>query len=153
DENAFPDRTLDDREEEKQKRPKITDRYLMYMLGRFLKPYTWQLVGVFVLLLIVSGLNLLLPYFVKLTVDGPIKTGDVDGLTRFGVYYIATIAAIFILRFAYTYWLQYIGQDALMNLRQEMFEHIIKQDMTYFNHTPVGKLTARFSNDIEALTE
>jgi len=144
---------LDDQEEERQKRPKITDRYLMYMLARFLKPYQWQLSGVFGLLLIGSGLNLLLPYFVKLTVDGPIKTGDGDGLITFGMYYIVTIALIFILRFVYTYWLQSIGQNALMNLRQELFEHIIKQDMTYFNHTPVGKIISRFSNDIEALTE
>lgn len=147
--------TLDDREEEKQKRGtiKITDRYLVYMLGRFLKPYRMQLIGVFVLLVVVSGLNLLLPKLVQSAVDGPIASGDADGLAPFGLAYLATIALIFILRFVYTFWLQAIGQNTLMNLRQQLFEHIIKQDMNYFNHTPVGKLTARFSNDIEALTE
>jgi len=144
---------LDDREEEKQKRPNITDRYLLYMLGRFLKPYRLQLLGVFILLIIVSALNLLLPKLVQSAVDGPIASGDADGLAPFGIAYLAAIFFIFLLRFAYTFWLQAIGQNTLLNLRQELFEHIIKQDMTYFNHTPIGKLTARFSNDIEALTE
>ncbi|NJR12337.1 ABC transporter ATP-binding protein, partial [bacterium] len=152
-EATFAKGGLDAREEEKLKRGTISDRYLVYMLGRFLKPYRWQLGGVFVLLMIVSGLNLLLPYLVKVVVDGPIANGDADGLVPFGVLYLVAIVLIFALRFVYTYWLQNIGQNALMNLRQEMFEHIIKQDMTYFNHTPVGKLTARFSNDIESLTE
>lgn len=139
--------------EEERQDDSITDRYLMQMLGRFLRPYAWQISGVIVLLLTVSGLNLLLPYLVKQAVDGPIRHKQLEALTPFGVVYIATIALIFILRFAYTYWLQTIGQNALLNLRQTLFEHIIRQDMAYFNKTPVGKITARMSNDIEALTE
>jgi ATP-binding cassette subfamily B protein len=40
-----------------------------------------------------------------------------------------------------------------MNLRQVLFEHILRQDMRYFNRTPVGQIVSRFSNDIDALTE
>ncbi len=40
-----------------------------------------------------------------------------------------------------------------MNLRQTLFEHILKQDMAYFNHTPVGQMVSRLSNDVDALTE
>jgi ATP-binding cassette subfamily B protein len=146
-------RVLEDIEQEQTQRTKITDSYLLWMLWRFLKPYVAQMAGVFSLLVVVSGLNLLLPYLIKVAVDGPITTGELEGLTPIGVVYIGTIAAIFILRFAYTYWLQTIGQNALMTLRQTLFEHIIRQDMRYFSLTPVGKITARMSNDIEALTE
>lgn len=146
-------RTLEDIEPEQTQRTHITDSYLLWMLWRFLKPYSWQIAGVFLLLMAVSGLNLLLPYLIKQAVDGPIANEDLSGLIPIGAFYIGTIVAIFVLRFGYTYWLQTIGQNALMNLRQTLFEHIIRQDMRYFNLTPVGKITARMSNDIESLTE
>ena len=123
------------------------------MLWRFLKPYIWQLGGVTVLLFIVAGLQLLLPYLVKEAIDGPIATLNIEGVLPIALAYLGTIVAVFALQFAYTYWLQTIGQSALLNLRQELFEHIVKQDIKYFNNTPVGRIVSRMSNDIESLTE
>jgi ATP-binding cassette, subfamily B, multidrug efflux pump len=131
----------------------ISDSFLIKMLWRFLKPYSWQILCVMLILGVVSGLQLLLPYLVKVAVDGPIQSGNISGLIPIGVGYVATIAAIFGLRFLYLYWLATIGQDALVGIRQVLFEHIIKQDVRYFNVTPVGKIVSRISNDIEALTE
>lgn len=131
----------------------ISDSYLMAMIWRFLKPFWWQILSVIALLFIVAGLQLLLPYLVKQAVDGPITSGNLHEIVPYGLGYLLTIVFVFILQFAYTYWLQTIGQSALMNLRQELYEHIIKQDMRYFNNTPVGKIVSRMSNDIEALTE
>ncbi len=132
---------------------KVSDRYLVGMLGRFLAPYWFQLVVVFALLLSVSGLTLLLPYLIQRAVDGPITSGDLDGLIPYGVVYFGIIVLIFIVRFGHTYLLQTVGQSALVDLRQTLFEHILKQDMRFFNTTPVGQIVSRMSNDIEALTE
>lgn len=137
----------------KEKRASITDSYLLKLLWRFLSPYWWQLIAVFMLLMFVSGLTLLLPYLIQQAVDGPIKEGNLDGLLPLGGIYIGTIFLIFVGQFAYTYWLQTIGQNALLHLRQELFEHIVRQDMRFFNLTPVGKIVSRMSNDIESLTE
>jgi len=131
----------------------ISDSYLMGMLWRFLKPFWWQILSVIALLFIVAGLQLLLPYLVKQTVDGPITDGNINGVLPYGLAYLGIIVVVFVLQFGYTYWLQTIGQSALMNLRQELYEHIMKQDIRYFNNTPVGKIVSRMSNDIEALTE
>jgi ATP-binding cassette subfamily B protein len=132
---------------------RISDSYLMGMLWRFLKPFWWQILAVIALLFVVAALQLLLPYLVKVAVDGPIAEGQLDGVVPIGIAYLATILIVFLLQFGYTYWLQTIGQSALMNLRQELYEHIMKQDIRYFNNTPVGKIISRMSNDIEALTE
>lgn len=140
-------------EDEVTKIESISDSYLVKMLWRFLKPYWWQLIAVLILLFAVAGLQLLLPYLVKETIDGPIASGTLSGVIPYGLGYLLTIVAVFALQFGYTYWLQMIGQSALMNLRQELYEHIIKQDVRYFNNTPVGKIVSRMSNDIEALTE
>lgn len=143
----------DDLNDEQARRASISDSYLLKMLGRFLRPYAWQIMMVFVLLMSVSGLTVLLPLIIQRTIDGPILSADLAALLPYGLAYLGLILLIFVLRFAYTYWLQTIGQNALMNLRQTLFEHIMRQDMNYFNATPVGKIVSRMSNDIEALTE
>ena len=131
----------------------ISDSFLVRMLWRFLKPFAWQLVGVFLLLIMVSGLELLMPYLVKMAVDGPISEGNLRGIMPIGAGFMGAVIGVFVLRYIYLYWLAAIGQNALLTIRQELFEHIIKQDMRYFNVTPVGKIVSRMSNDIEALTE
>ena len=132
---------------------KLTDRYLLGMLAQFLRPYWRQILVVFLLLLGVTALSLLPPYLIQQAVDGPIAAGKLDGLLPLGVAYFTAIFAVFVLRFSYTYLLQTVGQSALLNLRQRLFEHILKQDMAYFTQTPVGQIVSRLSNDIEALTE
>jgi ATP-binding cassette subfamily B protein len=153
---AQPTRRLESRRLESQadtENSKITDRYLYWMLGQMLSPYKWQLVLVFLLLIAVTGVSLLQPYLVQQAVDGPITEGNISGLVPYGIVYFTAIIVIFALRFAHTYLLQTIGQNALVDLRQRLFEHIMRQDMRFFNTTPVGQLVARLSNDIDALTE
>lgn len=132
---------------------KVSDRYLYWMFGKFLAPYWFQLLIVFVLLILVSGLTVILPYLVQRAVDGPIIGGDLSGLIPYGVLYFTVIIVTFVMRFAHQLMLQTIGQNALVDLRQTLFEHILKQDMHFFNNTPVGQIVSRMSNDIEALTE
>ncbi|MCC6804004.1 MAG: ABC transporter ATP-binding protein [Anaerolineae bacterium] len=132
---------------------KVTDRYLTGMLARFLAPYWIQILIVFVLLLIVTGLTLLLPYLVQRAVDGPITEHNINGLIPYGIAYFLTILVLFAARFAHTYMLQNVGQNALVAIRQQLFEHILRQDMRFFNNTPVGLIVSRLSNDIDALTE
>lgn len=130
-----------------------SDRYLILMLLRFVAPFWKQLIGVFIMLLIVTGLSLLPPYLIQLAVDGPITNGNLRDLVPIALVYFASIPALFILRFGQIYLLQTVGQDALVEMRQALFETIMKQDMRFFNKTPVGLIVARLSNDIEALTE
>jgi ATP-binding cassette subfamily B protein len=131
----------------------LGDRQLMRMLIRFISPYWRRMLAVLVMLFAVTGLSLLPPYLIQRAVDGPIHDGKLSELTPYGVLYFGTILTIFILQFAYTYGLQTIGQNALAVIRQVLFEHILKQDMAYFNTTPVGQLVSRLSNDVDALSE
>lgn len=131
----------------------VSDRALVRMLAHFLAPYRGQIALILLMLLGVTLLSLLPPYLVQRAVDGPIAAGDLAGLVPYGVIYLAGIVVLFALRFAHVYMLQTVGQGALTSLRQTLFEHILRQDMRYFNTTPVGQIVARFDNDIDALTE
>jgi ATP-binding cassette subfamily B protein len=136
-----------------RKHEKVTDRYLFRMLFRFLLPYSRELFVVFALLVAVTNLTLLPPYLIQRAVDGPIRERHLNELVPYGLLYIAAILGTFIQKFAHTYLLQTVGQNALVNLRQGLFEHILRQDMRFFNQTPVGQIVSRLSNDIDALTE
>lgn len=131
----------------------VSDSRLLRLLARFVLPYWRRLLIVFGLLIAVTGLSLLPPYLIQRAVDGPIRNGDLSGLIPYGVVYFLAVLITFGLRFGHTYVLQTIGQNALMNLRQTLFEHILTQDMQFFNTTPVSQLVSRLSNDIDALTE
>jgi ATP-binding cassette, subfamily B, multidrug efflux pump len=132
---------------------RFSDRYLAWMLAQFILPFWKQMVLIFLMLALVTALTLLPPFLIQQAVDGPISTGDVSGLIPLGVIYILTIPIIFALRYGHTIMLQTVGQDALLNLRQRLFEHTLKQDMRFFNKTPVGQIVSRLTSDIEALTE
>ncbi len=132
---------------------RVSDRFLVEMLWQFLRPFWHKLLLVFVMLFGVTGLSLLLPYLIQRAIDGPITSHDVNGMVPYGIAYFIIVLVLFGLRFSHTYLLQTVGQNALVNLRQSLFEHILEQDMTFFNNTPVGQLVSRLSNDIDALTE
>lgn len=132
---------------------RVTDSSLIWMLAKFVLPYWRELIVVFALLGGVTAFSLLPPYLIQRAVDGPIASGDLSGLAPLGLLYFGAIILTFILRFSHTYLLQTVGQSALVNLRQRLFEHILKQDMRFFNTTPVGQIVSRLSHDIEALTE
>lgn len=136
-----------------EKEQRITDRGLVLLLGRFVMPYWRSVIVVFLLLLGVTLLSLVPPYLIQRTVDGPILHHDMPGLIPFGVLYFVIILITFCLRLAHTILLQTVGQKALMGMRQTLFEHILKQDMAYFNQTLVGQMVSRLSNDVDALTE
>jgi len=131
----------------------VSDRYLTKMLAQFLVPFWWRIVIVFVLLLAATGLTLVLPYLVQRVVDGPIANGDVASIPAYGIAYLVTIVLLTVVRLGHTYLLQNIGQDALVDIRQTLFNHIMQQDMRFFSNTPVGQIVSRMSNDIDALTE
>jgi ATP-binding cassette subfamily B protein len=131
----------------------LSDRFLLRFLGRFLHPYRWQVLGVFGLLVLISAMSLTLPYLIQVAVDGTISNGNLDELWGIGVLYVALIFLIFVIRYTQMYWLHSIGQGALVSLRQALYEHILRQDLAFFNRTPVGKIVSRITNDVESLTE
>lgn len=132
---------------------RFTDTYLYWMLGLFLKPYIPHLIVVGLMLLGVTILSLIPPFLIQRAVDGPITTGDLNGLVPLAVIYTLCVPGIFGLRFAYTYLLQTVGQNALVAIRQRLFEHVLTLDMRYFNTTPVGQIVSRLTSDVEVMTE
>ena len=100
-----------------------------------------------------TATQLLGPYITKIAIDRYIATQDLKGLDLMALAYLGVVLCGFIVLFVQTYTTQYTGQRAMHDLRMEVFSHLQKQDLAYFDRNPVGRLMTRTINDVETLNE
>ncbi|HSQ14460.1 MAG TPA: ABC transporter transmembrane domain-containing protein, partial [Candidatus Deferrimicrobium sp.] len=132
---------------------KAYDARLMARILRYLRPY-WKLLAVaFVFLLLQTGTQLLGPYITKIAIDRYVAAGDIPGLDLMTLAYLGVVVCGFVVLFIQTYTTEYIGQRAMHDLRLEIFSHLQKQDLAYFDRNAVGRLMTRTINDVETLNE
>jgi ATP-binding cassette, subfamily B, multidrug efflux pump len=132
---------------------KAYDARLMARVLRYLRPY-WKLLAIsFVFLMLQTGTQLLGPYITKIAIDRYIATKDLEGLDLMALAYVGVVLLGFIVLFIQTYTTQYTGQRAMHDLRMDIFSHLQKQDMAYFDRNAVGRLMTRTVNDVETLNE
>lgn len=133
--------------------PPRTDRGLARRLGAVLWPYRVYVVGALALTLATALLGPLRPRLIQVAIDGPIATGDVPGLMRVVGLLAAVLVAEGVFSFGLTYLTQWVGQNALFDLRARIVRHIEHQRLAYFDRTPIGTLITRATSDIEALAD
>ena len=132
---------------------KAYDARLMARILRYLRPY-WKLLAIsFVFLMLQTGTQLLGPYITKIAIDRYIATKDLDGLDHMALAYVGVVLLGFLVLFIQTYTTQYTGQRAMHDLRMDIFSHLQRQDMAYFDRNAVGRLMTRTINDVETLNE
>jgi ATP-binding cassette subfamily B multidrug efflux pump len=127
------------------------DSALFKLLGSSLAPYKKWLGISMLLMLFTSALNAVPPYLLQQAIDGPIARGEVTPLIRITLLYGATAVGLYVLTFAFNYFLQQAGQRALADLRTKLFNHILRQDHGFLTGTSTGDLVARLTNDIDQL--
>ncbi|MGE5820234.1 MAG: ABC transporter ATP-binding protein [Deltaproteobacteria bacterium] len=132
---------------------KAYDARLMVRILRYLRPY-WKLLAVsFSFLLLHTGTQLLGPYITKIAIDRYIANRDIHGLDLMVWAYLGVVVLGFVFLFVQTYTTEFTGQRAMHDLRMEVFSHLQRQDMAYFDRNPVGRLMTRTINDVETLNE
>ncbi|MFQ5930394.1 MAG: ABC transporter transmembrane domain-containing protein, partial [Acidobacteriota bacterium] len=134
-------------------RGKAYDSRLGRRLLKYLYPYRWTVATSIFLLLLVSGLQLVGPYLTKVAIDQYISTGDGDGLTYIAVLFLLVLLFQFAVSFAQTYLMNWTGQKIMYDLRMQIFAHIQKLDMGYFDRNPIGRLITRMTTDVDVLNE
>src|SRR5687768_14641053 len=132
---------------------KAYDARLMKRLLVYLWPY-WKAVLVSLAAILAgSALQLVPPWLTLQVIDVYIPAGDVDGLAAIGAIYIATVAGEFVLEFLQTTTLQTTGQRIMFDLRMEIYTHLQRLDIRFFDRNPVGRLMTRVTTDVDALNE
>ena len=132
---------------------KAYDSRLARRLLKYLLPYR-RVVAISILLLImVSGLRLVGPYLTLVAIDQYIMTGDSAGLTPIALLFLLVLLLQFGVGFVQTYLMNWTGQKIMYDLRMEIFTHVQKLHMGFFDRNPVGRLITRITNDVEVLNE
>ncbi|MCP4568446.1 MAG: ABC transporter ATP-binding protein [FCB group bacterium] len=132
---------------------KAYDGRLMRRLMSYLRPYRLKVVGSVLLLLVVTALQLAGPVLVQIAIDDYIMLGDNDGLARIALLYFGILLAAFILGYIQFYSMQVIGQAVQFDIRMQIFRHLQKMHLAYFDKNPVGRLVTRVTNDVNVLNE
>src|SRR3954453_18159199 len=132
---------------------KVYDSRLARRLLAYLSPYRAAMALSLVLLAGIGLLELVGPYLTKVAIDQYITPGNWEGLGPIALIYVFVLVAECGLRYVQTYLLNATGQRAMHDLRMELFAHLQRMGLRFFDRNPVGALMTRLTNDIEALNE
>src|SRR5579884_789497 len=132
---------------------KVYDSRLAGRLLRYLLPYRLAMGLSLALLAAIGLLELAGPYLMKVAIDQYITPGRWQGLGTIALLYVGVLVGEFALRYWQTYLLNRTGQQAMHDLRVELFSHLQRLGLRFFDRHPVGALMTRLTNDIEALNE
>jgi ATP-binding cassette, subfamily B, multidrug efflux pump len=132
---------------------KAYDAALMRRLLGYLRPY-WREVAI-ALAAIVAGsiLQLAQPYLVKVAIDRHITTGELAGLDRLALAFLAILIGSFLLEFLQTWTLQMTGQRIMFDMRTEVYGHLQRLDVQFYDRNPVGRLMTRVTTDVDVLND
>ncbi|MCR4426505.1 MAG: ABC transporter ATP-binding protein/permease [Firmicutes bacterium] len=129
------------------------DSRLMKRLLRYARPYM-RLLGLgVVLVMLITGAELVRPYLVKVAIDEHITKYDASGLKSLALMLLLVGSGGFVLHYLQAVLLQYVGQQIVLSIRREVFTHLQGMDLAYFDRNPVGRLVTRVTNDTETLNE
>lgn len=132
---------------------KAYDARLMKRIIKYLIPYKGLVAISFIMLFIVSALELVGPYLTKIAIDVYIKNKNLTGLFNIALLFLGVLIFSFIMEYIQMYIMQFIGQKIMFDMRVKIFTHLQKMDMSFFDRNPVGRLMTRVMGDVEVLNE
>ena len=125
----------------------------MRRLLRYLRPYLPQVAIALVAIIAGSALQLVQPWLMKLAIDRYIANGDLAGLDWIAGAFLATLLASFALEYVQTWMLQMTGQRIMFDMRLQIWEHLQRLDLQFYDRNPVGRLMTRVTTDVDVLND
>ena len=132
---------------------KAYDARLMRRLLEYLRPHKWFVVGALVALIGDAVTQLAPPYLVKIAIDQYIAQGDLAGINQIGLAYLAVLVASFSLEYGQTYMMQMIGQRIMFDMRMQIYAHLQRLDLAFYDRNPVGRLMTRVTTDVDVIND
>ena len=126
-------------------------RRRLRVLLRLARPYRGRTALALLTLVAYTAVALLPPYLSKLAVDEGIQPGDLQRLTVIVVAFLVAGIASFFLSGAQTYFTGWVGERALADLRIQLFRHLQRLSLGYYERNRTGAIVSRITNDVEAL--
>lgn len=138
---------------EKDIEEKQLDRRTVSNLLRYVRPYKYLLALTIFLLLITAALEIAGPYIIKIAIDNYLTPKKIEGFIYIVLLFGAVLIAEFAFRYIQTYLTEYLGQKIMYDMRMDIFEHIQKMQMSFYDRNPAGRILTRVTTDVQALNE
>lgn len=122
-------------------------------LMTYAKPYWLWVIAAILLVLLLTALELYRPVLEGQVIDEIVTNRSFDKIRGIALKYVIVLIGFYLSNILQTMILQYMGQNIIYNIRQELYEHVHSLSLRFFDITPVGKLVTRITNDVEALNE
>jgi ATP-binding cassette subfamily B multidrug efflux pump len=141
---------------------KAYDARLMRRLLMYMKPYGWRVALALVLVAVVTPLELAPPLIFRKAIDGYFvpalhhlipEASAWSGIGWLSVIFLAVLAFDFLAQYVQIRIMQRVGQQTMYDMRREIFSHMQRLPMSYFDRNPVGRLVTRVTTDVDALND
>jgi ATP-binding cassette subfamily B protein len=141
---------------------KAYDSRLMRRLLEYMRPYKWQVFLALALTLAVTPLELAPPMLFRAAIDRYLDPSAHHlisvlaarrGLVTISIIYLLVLFFDFLAQYIQIRIMQRVGQQTMYDMRQEIFAHIQRLSMSYFDKNPVGRLVTRVTTDVDALND
>ncbi len=132
---------------------KAYDGRLMRRLLGYLRPYRRLVTAALGALVGGSALALAQPYLMKIAIDRYIARHDLAGLNLVALGFLVVLVGAFVFEFLQTYILQYVGQRIMFDMRMQIYAHLQRVDLRYYDRNPVGRLMTRVTTDVDVLND
>ncbi len=159
---------------------KVYDSRLMRRLGRYVHPYWLQAAVASLAVSLKSLCDVAGPILVMVAVDRYLAPGEaahdptntvahwvannsplahilpaaaVQGITKLATIYAVMLVAGYLFQFVQVYLMQWTGQKIMFDLRREIFRHMQRMHVGFFDVHPVGRLVTRLTSDVDAVND
>jgi len=132
---------------------KAYDARLMRRLLAYLRPQRGRVAFAVLLLALGAGLGLAGPYLVKVAIDDGILAGDQGILLTVALLYLLFLGLEYAVAYGQAIVVAMLGQRFMYDLRMQLFAHMEKLSIRFFDRNPVGRLVTRMTGDVETLNE
>jgi ATP-binding cassette subfamily B protein len=129
------------------------DLRLAKRLFRYARPYRLLVAGSLAILFVEGLLQLAGPLLTRHVIDVAVPAGDAGLIYRDAFLFVAVLAVQFVAGYSETMLTALIGQRVMRDLRKELFAHVQRLSIPFFDRNPVGRLMTRITQDVESLNE
>jgi len=132
---------------------KAYDRKLMRRLLVYTRPYRGLMYGAFALLCVEGAIQVVGPLLTRRVIDVAVPARNVGIVVVSTVLLFFALLAEFVLSYVQIWLTSLLGQRVMRDIRMEIFEHLQRLSVAFFDRNPAGRLITRVTSDVETLNE
>jgi ATP-binding cassette subfamily B protein len=132
---------------------KAYDSRLMRRLSVYARPYGWLIASALACLMVDGLMQIVGPLMTQRVIDVALPNHDVSLVWTCAMLFAGSLVVAFACQYGETMLTGLLGQRVMRDLRRDIFGHVQRLPVAFFDRNPVGRLVTRVTSDVESLNE